>query len=346
MKAVLIDDEPLALLGLQIALKDYSMIQIVGSYQSPQEAIRYVQSHSDVDVVFLDIDMPAVTGLVVAEKLKECAASPNIIFITAHNHYAVEAFELHAMDYLLKPLNKGRLNKTIDRLMQNKASMLAEKVAVSVVSVSFVRQLQFYLSNGERLEVKWRTAKTQEMMAYLLLRRDEFIHRDQLIELMWPAVKLDKAIQLLHTTVYNLRLIAKKHQIPIQVEYVNDCYKLQSLMVHRDMDANQLSEQQRIAMLDRYPGDFLQDCGYMWAEQEAVRLRRRWVLDALLKIKQLKSEGLYEHAMDWYEKLTEVEPYTEKYYEEWMACCLEIGNMEQLAYVRTRMDVAFQDIGL
>lgn len=346
MKAILIDDEPLALLGLELALHEYPVIEIVGKFQRPLEAIEFVKANADVEVVFLDIHMPTMKGLIVAEKLQECAAEPHIVFVTAYHFYAIEAFELHALDYILKPLDKERLSKTIDRLIRIKQSTVPVSRQPSELRVTLMGQLQFIRPNGEYIDIKWRTTKTQELMAYLLIRPNEYIHRDQLLELLWPDVHVDKVMQLLYTTVYYLRSIVKKYKIPVRIEYASDCYRLQATDLQRDIDYFQLPEQQRIQGIGKYTGDLLQEHGYWWTEQQALRLRKQWVLDATVKVTQLVERKRYEQAISWYDQLTQADPYTEKYYHEWMNCCKAIGNPNQVDDVRRRMIAAFQEIGL
>ena len=113
IKAVIIDDEPLAITVLESLLKSYSNIQIVGTFSSTQGLSEQLSSLAP-DVVFTDIQMPGETGL---DFVKSQYPMPYaVIFTTAFSDYAAEAFEFEALDYMLKPISPDRLNKAIKRL--------------------------------------------------------------------------------------------------------------------------------------------------------------------------------------------------------------------------------------
>ncbi len=108
IRALIVDDEEPARVNLRCALADHPRWQVVDECASVACANR-VLAADDIDVVFLDIQMPAQSGLVLARALAEHPNPPLVIFVTAHNAFAVDAFEVHALDYLLKPLNDERL---------------------------------------------------------------------------------------------------------------------------------------------------------------------------------------------------------------------------------------------
>lgn len=113
--ALIAEDEPNLALALKEALArtwpDLRVVDVVGNGLA---AITAVDLHAP-DVLFMDIRMPGLTGLQVAERLA-CAASPLVVFVTAYNEYAVQAFEREAVDYLVKPVNDTRLVETVERL--------------------------------------------------------------------------------------------------------------------------------------------------------------------------------------------------------------------------------------
>jgi two-component system, LytTR family, response regulator len=110
--AVIIDDERLARKELRSMLADHSAIEVVDEASSVAQAIESIQTH-DPDVVFLDIQLPGETGFDLLEKFPLAA---KVIFVTAYDAYAIRAFDVNALDYLLKPINPQRLNQAIVRL--------------------------------------------------------------------------------------------------------------------------------------------------------------------------------------------------------------------------------------
>ncbi|WES66807.1 MULTISPECIES: two-component system response regulator BtsR [unclassified Superficieibacter] len=118
LKVLIVDDEPLARENLRILLQDENDIEIVGECANAVEAIGAVHTLRP-DVLFLDIQMPRISGLEMVGML-DPEHRPWVVFLTAFDEYAVKAFEEHAFDYLLKPIEAGRLNKTLTRLRQER----------------------------------------------------------------------------------------------------------------------------------------------------------------------------------------------------------------------------------
>lgn len=116
---VVADDESPALDELIFLLRDFPEIDVVGTARNGQEALERILE-LEPDLVFLDVNMPGYDGLSVISKLKaQSAPLPAFIFCTAYEQYALEAFRLEALDYLLKPVSKDRLALTVDRVKRN-----------------------------------------------------------------------------------------------------------------------------------------------------------------------------------------------------------------------------------
>ncbi|SDZ96163.1 LytR/AlgR family response regulator transcription factor [Microbulbifer marinus] len=113
LRAVLVDDEPLALRLLQSMLEEVPGIEVVATCRNGREALSAVARHTP-DILFLDVQMPGMNGFDVVRRLQGDTI-PLVIFVTAYDHYAIEAFEVHAVDYVLKPLEADRLELAIQR---------------------------------------------------------------------------------------------------------------------------------------------------------------------------------------------------------------------------------------
>jgi two-component system LytT family response regulator/two-component system response regulator LytT len=115
LTTVIADDEPLASEELSFLLKDFPEVEVAATARNGLEAVDLIQQ-IEPDLAFLDIHMPGLDGMGVVRRLREQnAVLPHFIFVTAYDQYAVEAFRLQAMDYLLKPVDKARLAETIER---------------------------------------------------------------------------------------------------------------------------------------------------------------------------------------------------------------------------------------
>jgi len=109
MRVILIDDERLARKELTNLLKDFKEIEIIGEASNADEAIQLIEKEKP-DLIFLDIQMPEKNGF---ELLEELNYMPRVVFVTAYDEYALNAFSVNALDYLLKPVEKERLEKSI-----------------------------------------------------------------------------------------------------------------------------------------------------------------------------------------------------------------------------------------
>tara|TARA_R110002060_G_scaffold76755_1_gene87461 strand:- start:9722 stop:10444 length:723 start_codon:yes stop_codon:yes gene_type:complete len=121
IKALIVDDEPLARNELIRLLKAHPHIEVVSEAVSGSDAIQIID-RQNIDLVFLDINMPGLSGLQIARNIKNI----NFIFCTAYIEYAVDAFELNAIDYLLKPIEPSRLSQAIDKVEQNQNILAAQ----------------------------------------------------------------------------------------------------------------------------------------------------------------------------------------------------------------------------
>ncbi|MCA8887599.1 MAG: response regulator transcription factor [Parvularculaceae bacterium] len=113
ISVILVDDEPLAIRGMKLRLAEFAEIEVIGECSNGREAVKEIKSKSP-DVVFLDIQMPGLDGFGVVRALIGVPA-PLIIFVTAYDKYAIDAFEANALDYLVKPVDEERLKDAIHR---------------------------------------------------------------------------------------------------------------------------------------------------------------------------------------------------------------------------------------
>ena len=127
IRAVIVDDEQLARQELEYLLRQADDVEIVAQGKNGVEAVELVRAHQP-DVVFLDVQMPGLDGFAVLKKLLEKGRKsplPNIVFATAFDRYAVRAFEVNAVDYLLKPFDEKRVRHTLERVRTRLAEIAA-----------------------------------------------------------------------------------------------------------------------------------------------------------------------------------------------------------------------------
>ena len=127
IRTILVDDEPLAIQGLEIRLSAHEDVEIIDKCQNGREAIRAIKTHKP-DLVFLDIQMPGFDGFSVVQGLME-VEPPLFVFVTAYSDHLQKAFDAQATDDLMKPVEEARLADTLDRVRQR----LSEKRSVGEV---------------------------------------------------------------------------------------------------------------------------------------------------------------------------------------------------------------------
>lgn len=114
-KVVIVDDEKASIKLLQFELEKIGGVEITGTFQNGKKALDFI-IHTEPDIVFLNVDLPGINGFELFEKIKEKDLSARIIFVSAIQHYAKKAFDLNATDYILKPVNSKRLEKSLSRI--------------------------------------------------------------------------------------------------------------------------------------------------------------------------------------------------------------------------------------
>lgn len=146
LKVVIADDEAPARSKMRRMLGKFENVEIVGEAADGIEALQVIRDHNP-DVAFLDIEMPGLHGIEVAEEVSHMPTPPYIVFATAYNEHAIKAFELNAIDYLLKPVSEERLEATIDKLSSMPRKQLIEGQADKIEDLERDENFKLPFSN-------------------------------------------------------------------------------------------------------------------------------------------------------------------------------------------------------
>ena len=200
IRCLLIDDEPPALQILQSHINQISGLEIVGKCSNAVEAIELLH-HKTVDVMFLDIKMPKIIG---TEFLRNLSHPPKVIFVTAYREYAVEGFELDAVDYLVKPVSFERFLKAIARLRRGsshetfreqtiykpnpdafiylKIDRIRQKIFIEDILYieSWKDYVQLHFTNGKNLLIKQTISAIENLLSEHMFLR---VHRSYIVSL-------------------------------------------------------------------------------------------------------------------------------------------------------------------
>ncbi|MCK6075088.1 response regulator [Paenibacillus silvae] len=386
LQAYLVDDEPHALNMLEMFLNRTGEVQVAGRWMNGFEALKALDDVRP-DIWFVDIEMPGMSGLELAANIHEIDPEAVIVFVTAYDQYAVAAFEHEALDYLLKPIEMGRLSRTIDRISRErergheKKKQIQKQQQTQGVMKSFISssedavnrhdsgdlvdrsclfvqmfgKLRVTPTNGD--SVMWRTAKEKELFAYLLLQdpNAHAVHRDRIIEQLWPDERYEKAKIYMHTCVSLLRKNLKKLGMEQMVSYRNEHYILDKNriradvydvldVVHRMQREEHVPLDQMERTLHMYQDELLAQEDYPWVYELSQRLERN-VLELMLRLseKQL-ALGNGKKATEAAERAMVHSPYEEEAYRCAMQAYLSLGKHDQVLRIYRDLEARLQEL--
>lgn len=337
MKVVLIDDEELALKYLEHQLILIGELEIVGKYTDPLQGKQVIE-HQDIDIVFLDIHIPEINGIELAELLLERKPNLQIVFVTAYDEYAVKAFELHALDYVLKPISKDRLKLTVQRMNQRK-----KETADSALfhhnnwQIRMFDEFTITDRNQKNRSLYWRTAKAQEIFFYLLHRRGKVVNKATLIELLWPDFEYQKASSQLYTAVYHIRKTLQPFGDRVLLQNTTDGYVLKLEGIYLDVDEFErfLQSEMQLThdtvtqyerMLKLFTGEYFEGHDYVWAEHERQRYQLQWIRMKTNLVHWYVKDQEFEKAYKHCESICSRYPLEEQAHLMLMKICDKMGN--------------------
>ena len=219
INAILVDNEPLVLEELRQLLESQENVRVIASYTDPLQALQELPA-TRPDCAFLDIEMPEITGIELAERFLSTDPEIEVVFVTAYNHYATQAFDVSALDYLLKPIRPERISRTLERIEHRMARKPQPAESICII-YSFGA---FEILIGGRT-VKWSRYKSKELLAYLLQNEGRRQSKYLLCEEQWGSYPPEQALAYLQTSVYALRKSLREIGCTqIEIEYLNDRY--------------------------------------------------------------------------------------------------------------------------
>lgn len=288
LKAFIVDDEKPALDLLSLLISSTGIAQVTGQFDCAQAALEQARQ-TPPDVAFLDIEMPGMSGIELAEQLSGCCPDTEIVFVTAYDQYALDAFRTNALDYLLKPISPQYLRRALNRVLRRK-SLWPYTPPATQAYIQCLGGFLLFADAQRTTPLRWRTAKSRELFALLYVNKERWLSKFEIIDTLWPeAVDDDKTTNRLHTTVYKMKKTLTDAGLPITVNCTGGSYRLQELhSIISDAEefesllAQQLSpspESQDIyeRALALYRGDFMEGLDYFWAYPQAQRLRRMFM---------------------------------------------------------------------
>jgi two-component SAPR family response regulator len=279
ISAVIIDDERHAIKEIEFYLKKYPEISVIESFINPLEALKKLPALKP-QLIFLDIQMPQLMGIDVGSSILDILPETEIVFITAYDQYAMEAFELNAIAYILKPIEQVRFENAIRKVIRRiqKIGPVKSDKWLKVECIG-----AFKIGWEDEDPIKWRSEKTKEVFAYLLMNDGKEVTRDQIIEAVFYDIETDKAIKQLHNAIYYIRKSlqeygVEKNLIKLHGNYCvtlggiyYDKQEWQKLLEVHDADLS-MKQIEEICK-----GDYLEGADWPWADIDRQKFRNDYV---------------------------------------------------------------------
>lgn len=174
MKVIIVEDEVLAQQELSWLIKNHSQMDIVATFDDGLDVLKYLQHH-EVDAIFLDINIPSLDGVLLAQNISKFAKRPFIVFITAWKEHAVEAFELEAFDYILKPYQESRIIGMLQKLEAASQQQTVQAGAGSApresATINLVKDERIIVTDINDIYY----AEAHEKMTFVYTRRESYV---------------------------------------------------------------------------------------------------------------------------------------------------------------------------
>lgn len=246
MKVIIVEDEVLAQQELSWLITEHSEMEIVGTFDDGLEVLKFLQHHR-VDAIFLDINIPSLDGVLLAQNISQFAEKPFIVFITAWKEHAVEAFELEAFDYILKPYQESRIVSMLQKLENTWQQQLSGSSAIAAPgpqrendTINLVRDEKIFVTSIHDIYY----AEAHEKMTFVYTKRESWVMPMNITEFCSKlpsahffrchrsfCVNLDKIreIEPWFNNTYILRLRDLDFQVPVSRSKVKEFRQLMHL---------------------------------------------------------------------------------------------------------------------
>lgn len=344
MDVVIIDDEPLLLNILKSKLQQMEQIRKIYTYTDPYDALNNIKQDNP-EAIFLDVEIKPINGIDLAEVIKSKYPRIKIVFVTSCKDYAIEAFDLNAIDYLIRPVYTERLRETISRICPDSVVKVKDnpehtyELKEYPKMVCFFNSMRFLDQYRKEIPIQWRTRKTQELFALLVHHRGKKLRKDLIVEELWPNHKWQNGMSLLYNSIYYLRRTLKKINFNIEIKNEKNTYTLIMNDVELDVQKWQdkidtLPELTRDTYLHHkevihmYKGDYLNEHEYHWSEMEKEHYRSIWLYHVRKVVDFLIEQEEFFEAINLYHYVQEVYPTGEESYFNLMKLYNKVNNKQ------------------
>ncbi|MGN0505278.1 MAG: response regulator [Lachnospiraceae bacterium] len=258
MRVICVDDELPILENFRITTKDFQEIEDLQLFQDGKSALEWAEKHP-VDTAFLDMEMAGMNGLELAKRLKQLDQNIRIIFVTAYTQYALDAFGVNALGYVLKPYTKEEIRAELDKALLMRSKPKKRVVIKTIPSFSF---------SVEGIKLNLGGSKPEELLALIVDSADAGITAGEVISYLWPGRLHDEATQNLYrVTVHRLMDVLK--EAGVEHIIVTNGKKRYIRQDQVECDLFRILNGDKESLV-QYGGDYMKE--YSWAEARNAQL--------------------------------------------------------------------------
>ncbi|OAS19000.1 response regulator [Paenibacillus oryzisoli] len=361
MKVILVDDDTTMHLILNKMLRKLPEVHVVGTFTDTKSAAAFLHAHTDIGLAFVDIAMKGENGMEFAARIGSSGSPVQLVFVTSHKDFALEAYELSVIDYLVKPVSQERLQRAVHRAIVNwrafhsPSTPLAPEPHTDRIVITALGDI---VVSNEAGRVKWISRKCAELFAYLLLQRGRRIPRSKLVTDIFGGMEQAGAENYLNTTVYQLRKSLEPLGMREVIRSENDGYVLElsdclidyvefeaQVEELQTMDASQVEIALGAERL--YTGDLFGDKAYVWAIHETERYTQMYAAFVKRLVAALISLGDTSSASKLLLKLNEHNPLDESVIRHLMIIREMTGDKKSLNALYTNyVRLLNQELGI
>lgn len=348
IKTAIIDDELPAIEELEYLLSPYEQVRVENRCQDSRAALFYV-TEGRPDLLFLDIDMPHLNGIELALKIQELVDGVTIVFVTAHTHYALEAFQAYPLDYILKPVDESRFSRTMDKVLERLGERRKAAGEEQAVRIHCFGSYEIISGNGQTKTIPLRSKKMKEIFAYLIQRFEKPVSREELLDRFFEGKKDKNAVNYLHVIIYNLRNLLEEYGISRKQVLIDRDYSLSASpgccdyidfvrFIRDKKGINKHNVDHVETLIDSYRGAYLEEEDYTWAREEREWLEGCYEELHLKLARYYQEAGLLKNAESTLERLTNYNILSE---DGWQAL-LQLYLAEKAGFSKTAYPNAYE----
>ncbi|QNK56115.1 response regulator [Paenibacillus sp. PAMC21692] len=340
IRVIAVDDEQPALRRVGQLLEGRADVQVAGLFAGSVPFLDYVLASPDtVDLALLDIEMPELSGVELARRLRDISPDIHVAFLTAYEEYARDAIDVEALDYLLKPITEADLDRTLKRAGKRMQGRRADSASPERPSLAVRSFGPFSVTTEKGERVRFRNSKGRELLAHLHHARGRTLSKSQILDSLWYGQDVERTQVNLHTTVYQLRKDLEACGLEGAIGLAKTsggsyCLQwpeaIEDDVVLYEQACREYKETRSLPPLVRaiglYGEGFLAGSGYDWAapRQTELELGFATLLEALADV--YVSQSRYEIALNPMQRLVQLQPLDERLHAKMVALLLLAGR--------------------